>query len=59
VPPPDKVFDTADADGDRAVTKEELASVMGKGSADELFSKSTRTAMARSVAPRIKLSVKK
>jgi len=39
MPPPDKVFDTADADGDGSVTKEELASVIGEGGADELFSK--------------------
>ncbi|MEI7638783.1 MAG: EF-hand domain-containing protein [Syntrophus sp. (in: bacteria)] len=39
MPPPDKVFDAADTDGDGSVTKEELASVIGEGGADELFSK--------------------
>jgi Ca2+-binding EF-hand superfamily protein len=39
MPPPDKVFDTADADGDGSMTKEELAAVIGDGSADELFGK--------------------
>ena len=39
MPPPDKVFDAADADGDGSVTKKELASVIGEGGADELFSK--------------------
>ncbi|MFA5181745.1 MAG: EF-hand domain-containing protein [Syntrophales bacterium] len=39
MPPPDKVFDTADTDGDGSVTKEELAAVIGDGGADELFGK--------------------
>jgi Ca2+-binding EF-hand superfamily protein len=39
MPPPDKVFDTADVDGDGSVTKAELATVIGDGGADELFSK--------------------
>lgn len=39
MPPPDKVFDTADVDGDGSMTKEELAAVIGDGSASQLFGK--------------------
>jgi Ca2+-binding EF-hand superfamily protein len=33
-PPPDKVFDTADANGDGSVTQEELTAVLGQRGAD-------------------------
>lgn len=33
-PPPDKVFDTADADGDDSVTQDELTAVLGDKGAD-------------------------
>ena len=39
MPPPDKVFDTADTNQDGYVSKDELAAVMGSGSIDKLFSK--------------------
>jgi Ca2+-binding EF-hand superfamily protein len=39
MPPPEKVFDTADTNKDGVVSKEELAAVMGSGNADKLFSK--------------------
>jgi hypothetical protein len=37
-PPPDQVFDTADADGDGSVTQDELTAVLGDKGAD-VFSK--------------------
>jgi Ca2+-binding EF-hand superfamily protein len=33
-PPPDKVFDTADADGDKSVTQDELTAILGDEGAD-------------------------